>query len=80
MILAKDEDDVASNTIQPSELLEHAKFLSVDDIYLIKQPVPLSKVEREWMREHDRLGHIYMDKLVRGGMLNKSLLRFVVEK
>ena len=75
MILAKDEDDVASLPIQPSEFLRHANCLSEEDLKLIRHPLPLSTLEREWMREHDRLGHISfsdMDKLVKGGMLDKK--------
>ena len=79
MIVAKDEDDLASLPIQPSEFLEHTKCLSEDGINLIKHLLPLSKVEREWMREHDRLGHMSfsdMDKLVKGGVLNKKFAAF----
>ena len=83
MILAKDEDDVASLSFQPSEFLRHAKCLSEDDLKLIQHPLPLSTIEREWMREHDRLGHISFaekDKLVKGGVLAKKFAALCGQK
>ena len=55
--------------------MQHAQCLTEDDIKLIQHPLLLSSLDREWKREHDRLGHIPfadMDRLVKGGMLNKK--------
>ena len=74
MILAKDEDDLASLRIQPSEFLQHAKCLSEDELTFIKNPQPSSQL-MEWIRQNDRIGHMSfadMDKLVKGGLLDKN--------
>ena len=66
-IMATDENDVGQLPYSTNEFINHAKCLTADELNLIKNPLPLNKLEREWKVLHDKFGHIPfsdMDKLV----------------
>ena len=71
-IMALDETDVSQIPYTSEEFLQHAKCLTAEELDLIKRPLPLSPVQREWKVLHDKLGHMSfrdMDKLVTHGCL-----------
>ena len=58
--------------IKPREFLKHSLHLTEEDIQKLKHPLPLTKMEREWLDIHDQYGHLSfreMDRLVENNML-----------
>ena len=74
-IQANDETDVASIPISGEEYNQHAKCLTEQEIKLLKHPLPLLPIEREWKVLHDNLGHLsfsMMDRLVENNILPRK--------
>ena len=70
-ITTEDETDLSDIPVTHHEFLENARYLSEEDLKKIEHPLPLSPIEVEWKRLHDRHGHISfteMDKLVECGI------------
>ena len=74
-IRTADETDMATIPMNPKQFIEHSKMLTEDEIKSLQHPLPLTKLEREWIKLHDRYGHMSfteMDKLVTNNMLPKK--------
>ena len=71
-IMADDETDISQVPYTSEEFLQNAKCLTQEELNLLKHPLPLSSLQREWKILHDKLGHIPfadMDKLVQNDVL-----------
>ena len=67
-----DETDVATVPISTKDYKHHEQCLTQTEIQLLKNPLPLSEMEREWKLIHDKLGHLSftkMDRLVKNNLL-----------
>ena len=67
-----DETDVATIPIQIQDFSEYQRCLTQKEIQMLKNPVPLTKLERDWKLMHDKLGHLTfatMERLVENNML-----------
>ena len=74
-IMALDETDVSQVPYTSQEFLQHAKCLTAEELDLLKHPLPLTPLQKEWKVLHDKLGHISfrdMDKLVHHGCLPRK--------
>ena len=67
-----DETDVATIPTKDEDYSEYQKCLTLKEIQMLKNPLPLTNLEREWKLMHDKLGHLpfgTMDRLVANNML-----------
>ena len=58
---------MATIPTNPKQFIEHCKMLTEEDIKNLQHPLLLTKLENEWIKIHDRYGHMSftaMDKLV----------------
>ena len=58
MLQAQDETDVASIPVKAKEFVEHAKYLTEDEIQQIKAPTKLTPLQIEWKQIHNMYGHM----------------------
>ena len=73
--MAMDETNVSQIPYTYEEFIQNAKCLMAEELELIKHPLPLTPIQREWKVLHDKLGHISfkdMDKLVQHGCLPRK--------
>ena len=78
-ILSSDETDVSIVPTTDKDYAEQTKCLTYNEIQMIKNPQPLSTLQQEWKRLHDKLGHISfsnMDKMVENNLLPKKYAVF----
>jgi len=71
-IKSPDETDVSIIPSKSSEYASHAKCLTAKELNMLKNPMPLSKLQKDWKMLHDKLGHIpfaTMDKMVLNNIL-----------
>jgi len=71
-IKSPDETDVSIIPSKSSEYASHAKCLTAKELNMLKHPLPLSKLQKDWKMLHDKLGHIpfaTMDKMVMNNIL-----------
>ena len=53
-----DETDMATIPTSPKQFIEHSKMLTEEDIKNLQHPLPLTKLEKEWIKIHDRYGYM----------------------
>ena len=71
-LTAPDETEISDIPTSPEDFIANAKFLDSTELALLAKPLPLNKLEVEWKRLHDKLGHLpfgELDKLVKHGIL-----------
>ena len=74
-ISADGETDAADIPISPDEFLNNAKYLNEDHLQKLQNPLPLTDLEVEWKKIHDRHGHLpfaEIDKLASCGVFPKK--------
>ena len=75
MLKSPDETDMATIPTNPKDFVEILKMLTVEEIKNLNHPLPLSKLEKEWIRMHDKYRHLSfaeMDKLMCNNILPKK--------
>ena len=78
MLKSTDKTDMATIPINPKDFVENSKMLTVEELKNLNHPLPLSKLEKEWIRMHDKYGHLSfaeMDKLVINNVLPKKFAK-----
>ena len=53
-IRTADETDMATIPTNSKQFIEYSKMLTEDEIKSLQHPLPLTKLEREWIKLHDR--------------------------
>jgi len=69
---AQNETDVATVPITNEDYANEVKCLTQHELHLLRNPLPLSQLEKEWKITHDRMGHLpyaMMDRLVENNIL-----------
>ena len=74
--MADDETNVSLIPCTSKDFLYHTQCLTKEEIDLLKHPLPLTDLERQWKVLHDKLLHILfsdMDALVKHNILPQKI-------
>ena len=70
--MADDATDVSQIPCTSKDFPYHAQCLTKEELDLLKHPLPLTNLERQWKVLHDKLGHIPFSDM--GALVKRNIL------